>query len=477
MGCLGDMKPVIGPEGDLKPSQDKGLHCLECGTDLPDDASKCPNCGNEKNILPARWHPPDSFGGLKSSFSKLSNETRILVGLSLALLCTLWMLGSARAGSQVLLNGQQDTGIEIVRADLGNVVQIEEVEITGHPPGTSAQELEPVNIEDARLQANSVQDDGNWFDAVDLWTEVTRMENAVLDDFLALANAHDRVDDTFAALASLNSAIVRFPESPEGYLKLGNLQERMDNLNAARFQYQVGLTYCPGNIDLIENLHRVETGLGLVDETIPDFTPETVPAEIPVEIEPDGSVIVELVVPVIEPVEIEPDPVPENPVQPDTEPEPDIDEPLTLIGGEPDVLTSGTPDSDEPDGDVSDSTTPEEGLIIDILDFEISATNDMVSVNLIVNSPAAFSTSTASDPPRLIVRLPGTRIAPGSSIIRDININVPLVERVHLGEGSADNKTVAILVIYLGENVRHSVSADDHSVRVRIGKEPGEEAG
>lgn len=471
------MKPVNGPEGYLKPGQDIGLHCLECGTDLPDDASKCPNCGNEKNILPARWHPPDSFGGLKSSFSNLSNETRVLVGLSLALLCTLWMLGSARAGSQMILNGQQDTEIEIVRADLEKVIQINEVEIIGHPPGTSVQEQEPVNIADARLQAKSVQEDGNWFDAVDLWTEVTRMENAVLDDFLALANAHDQVDDTIAALASLNSAIVRFPESPEGYLKLGSLQERMDNLNAARFQYQVGLTYCPGNINLVENLHRVETDLGLVDETIPDFTSETVPAEVPVKIEPDGSIIIELLVPVIEPVEVVPDPVPENPVQPDTEPEPDIVEPITLIGGDPGVLTSGNPEIEKPDSDISDFSTPEVGLIVEILDLEISATHDQVSVNVIVDRPAAFSTSTASDPPRLIIRLPGTRIAAGSSIIRDININVPLVERVHLGEGSTDNKTVAILVIYLGENVHHSVSADDHSVRVRIGKEPGEEAG
>lgn len=465
------------------------MHCLECGTQFHVGESSCPSCGNDKNILPARWTPPDSRSFFEFFSLGLNNETRILAAMSLALICALWLLGSARARSTAALTNKSDSGVEMVRADLTGETRADDLELTGEPVNSPDLDEIPVDISEARLMAHNAEEMGMWFDAVDAWSMITRHESAEFDDFIALANANRMVNDTLSARSALNRAVVRFPDRPEGYLAFGELEESLGSLNAARFQYQVGLSYCPGNIDFIEKLHAVETELGFIEEIPPEPFIEEEPPGTPDITVTDEGVIIELVVPVIEPEpvppsEIETQPIPVEPeIIPEPEPEPEIEEdssesdgnvPVTLIGAsDPDVPATSDPDVEE----LTDETETEEFSVVEVLDLEVSATTERVSITLLVDSPAAFSTSTASEPSRLIVRVPNAQIAEGSGIIRDININVPLVDRVHLGEGASDTSTYVILVIYLGEDVRHSVSADAQSVRVSIGKDPGSEAG
>ncbi|MCX6646106.1 MAG: AMIN domain-containing protein [bacterium] len=453
-----------------------GMRCLECGAEVPEGASCCPVCGNEKNILPSRWTPPERIFYWKSLLPVFSPETRVLMALSVALICALWLLGSARVRSQAALLGESDKQVEIVRADMAENNRVD-FEIAGESVNSVVQGEDPIKIEDARFIAETAQNSGNWFDAVDSWTLVTEKENAEFSDFMSLANAQLMANDAMSSRATLNRAIVRFPDQPEGYLKFGELEESAENLEAARFQYQVGLSYCPGNIDLIEKLHAVETELGYVDEPIlePEVEPEQ--PEIPGVITTNYGVIYQLQVPVIQP-EPSPSPAaaPVNIINPAPPSEPESPQPLNLIGtGNPDVPTTSDPGVDDSNGEIPN--VPDEVSITNVQNLQVSATTEQVSLNLVVDNPAAFSTSTASDPTRLIVRIPNAQISEGSSIIRDVNFNVPLVERVHLGEGTSDSGPFVILVIYLGENVHYSVSAESQSVMVRIGKDPGTDAG
>jgi hypothetical protein len=421
--------------------------------------------------------PPERISDWKSLLPVFSPETRVLMALSVALICALWLLGSARVRSQAALLGESDKQVEIVRADMAGNNQSSDFNITGESVNSVAQGEDPIKIEDARFIAETAQNFGSWFDAIDSWTLVTEKENADFSDFMSLANAQLMANDAMSSRATLNRAIVRFPDQPEGYLKFGELEETAGNLEAARFQYQVGLSYCPGNIDLIEKLRAVETELGYIDEPIlePDVEPEQ--PETPGVTTTNNGVIYELQIPVIQP-EPSPPPVaaPVNIINPVPPSEPENSQPLTLIGaGNPDVPTTSDPGVDDSNEGISD--VPDEVSIINVQDLQVSATTEQVSLNFVVDNPAAFSTSTASDPTRLIVRIPNAQISEGSGIIRDVNINVPLVERVHLGEGNSDSGPFVILVIYLGENVHYSVSAESQSVRVIIGKDPGTDAG
>jgi hypothetical protein len=462
------------------------MHCLECGAEVPNSASCCQVCGNEKNILPSRWTPPERISNWMSILPVFTPETRVLMALSIALICALWLLGSARVRSQAALLGESDKRVEIVRADLeGNTIS-SDFDVTGESVNSVVQDEDPIKIEDARFIAETAQISGNWFDAVDAWTLVTEKANAEFTDFMSLADAQLMVNDTLSSRATLNRAIVRFPDQPAGYLKFGELEEAAGNLEAARFQYQVGISYCPGNTELIGKLAAVETELGYVDEPIPEPEIEPVQPETPGVTTTDNGVIYELQIPVIQPGPSPPHvAAPVNIIDPDDESnnaaaanpsEPETSQPLNLIGaGNPDVPTTSDPGVDEGNGGGSD--VPDELPVINVTDLQVSATSEQVSLNLVVDNPAAFNTSTATDPSRLIVRIPNAQISEVSSIIRDVNFNVPLVERVHLGEGTSDSGPFVILVIYLGENVRHSVSAESQSVRVRIGKDPGTDAG
>ena len=469
-------------EVDHTNGNQSGMHCLECGAEVPLDASSCPACGNEKNILPSRWSPPEAVSTGKSLITLTSSETRILIALSLALFCALWLLGSARVRSQAALMGESDPQVQMVQADLIGTGQPDDLEITGESIELPGQDEIPIDIDNARLRAESAQDSGNWFDAVDAWTLVTAHGDAAFSDFISLADAQIQVNDTMSARATLNRAVVRFPDQPDGYLKFGALEESLGNPGGARFQYQVGLSYCPGNIDLIEKLHAVETELGYINESFLEPEIEPVPPPTPGVTTTDDGVIVELQVPVIEPEPaLPPLEEPAEPPEPENvvESEPESPPPLTIIGiPDPDVPIISDPGVDEVEPEnQTGSDLLGQVSIIEVLDLQVSATNELVTISVLVNSPAAFSTSTATEPSRLIVRIPDAQISEGSGIIRDVNINVPIVERVHLGEGESDSGPFVILVIYLGENVRHSVSAESQSVRVRIGKDPGTDAG
>jgi hypothetical protein len=134
--------------------------------------------------------------------------------------------------------------------------------------------------------------------------------------------------------------------------------------------------------------------------------------------------------------------------------------PVTLIGVAPEG--SGSPASANGGGETYS------GPVVEVKDLRVEATSDQVTVELITDGPPELSSRSATDPPRLIVRLPYTRIARGSSFPTSVALNVPLVERVVIAETSDDSIVTVLLVIYMGPGTRYTVGSDAQSVRVII---------
>jgi hypothetical protein len=138
--------------------------------------------------------------------------------------------------------------------------------------------------------------------------------------------------------------------------------------------------------------------------------------------------------------------------------------PVTLIG-----LNGGTEETDgtaEPDGtDIADTITEDNEGTVEIRDITLSATTNKVTVQIFSNEPPEFSTSSATEPKRLILRLQNSVFAPGSRILRNINVNVPVVDRVTIVENEPDNKVI-VLVLYLGEDTRYTVTGESGVLKV-----------
>ena len=99
-----------------------GLQCLECGAILPGGVEKCPSCGNEKNLHGRTMVATGGDVSTKGSVAGqgMARDTRILVGLTLALFCALIFLGSARARREAMLKGISPENLTVVLADTGN---------------------------------------------------------------------------------------------------------------------------------------------------------------------------------------------------------------------------------------------------------------------------------------------------------------------------------------------------------------------
>lgn len=455
---------MSNPDRDQKAGTEDGvLHCLECGAELPADATRCTECGNERLILPTRWAPPDSGKPPLAFIGGLGRESRVLVGMTLALFCALILLGFAAAGTNAKLSGKSDNDVEIVMA---NRASTESQPVGNNLPEDSVDEVAvdgaPENIDELRAQALEAERNGAWFDAIDLWSEATNHADARLDDFLSLAEACEHVDDTHCAAMTLNRACVRFPEHPQGYLALGSLHERLGNLESARFQYEVGLGYCPGDPGLRQALRRVESELGVDGEEREGFDWQ--------QWAEDQSI----------------DSGESEPSEPDDVSDSGSDDSQSGSDGDSSGQDEGTPavtligdnadenDTEDRDTLIAENDTASEEALAAVVDLRVLATSEQVTIELITDEAVAFSTSNASDPSRLIIRIPDARIATGSA--DNVALNVPLVERVNLIESSTDNRIV-VLVVYLGENTRHSVASEGRTVRVTVWTASGTESG
>ena len=470
----GENKDNLTREGESGPQGTSVLHCLECGADLPSDAQSCPHCGNERLILPGRWSPPGDERSMdEPRTGRFNSDIRILVGMTLALVVALGILGSARGRTNARLAGEVNQGA--VRIETSQIN--DELEIQGAPIDDI--QFNDIDVEKIREQARLSEMNNAWLDAANTWMLVTLSDQVIVSDYLALGNAWEKAGDMTAASSALNMAIVKFPENPLGYAALGELNERQGNLNAARFQYEIGLSYQPDNSMLMAGLARTEEKLGYLD-TMPvpqdDFQFPLVPYE-----RDSDEMFQEVVSEVIGMEEYEErkqtfgGPVFVDPSQPDSPgPGPQIvtpenllnDDaaPVTLIG-----LNGGTEETDgtaEPDGtDIADTITEDNEGTVEIRDITLSATTNKVTVQIFSNEPPEFSTSSATEPKRLILRLQNSVFAPGSRILRNINVNVPVVDRVTIVENEPDNKVI-VLVLYLGEDTRYTVTGESGVLKV-----------
>jgi len=376
---------------------------------------------------------------------RLGREARVLVASTLALICALWVLGSASTHSGAGL-GSEAGDVKIVPAQPGYAAEAVEQEVF---PQQLEEELSATGADELRVAARDAEEKGAWSEALEAWTGIAGRPDAGVEDFLALAAVQDQLQDAASAATTLTRACVRFPDRPEGYIALGELYELAGNLNAARFQYQTGLGGCPENAALKRGVERVERALREEAATAPGL--ESPQGEIPTQA----------------PAVASPQDTPGAAVEtPQAQPQRQTAEEAESPEGGPVTLLDGRPE--EP-GEVG---TAEAGAaaapLTEILDFGVEATAEQVTIRLMTDRPAAFSSSVASDPPRLIVRMPDARLAL-SSLGCSMVLNTPLVERVNLVESSTDSNVV-ILVVYLGEATRHAVAADARSLRVSVGR-------
>ncbi len=409
--------------------------------------------------MPSRWVPPDDDEYHRSGTLGLGKEARVIVGLSLALFCALWALSAVRGHTQARLNGETELGIQVVDVnlnDIGSEQVYEETEVEPEP----IMDTESINAQ--RLSALAAETGGDLQSAVDILMSITADSGAVIDDFLMLARAQEELGNLQAAGETLNRACIRYPDRPEGYAAIGAFREREGNTTAARFQYQIGLSYCPGDENLLEGLSRVERVLDVDDE----------PVELPVLNEPEQiDEITEIIEPetvggspISEPEEIlssdemESSPGESSDMQTTEETDnPDDSELISLIGPE-------ESDSEIIIMDSEDSTEP---VIAEILDLYVNAEQDCVTIKIITDQPVAFSTSRGIEAPRLFIRIPDARIAVESNIVRSVVLNVPLVERINLVESTDSNMYVS-LIVYINQDARYSVAADSRSVNITI---------
>jgi len=451
-----------------------GLQCLECGAILPSGVERCSSCGNEKNLMAARWSPPGdghAKAAIRGQF--LGRETRILVGLTLALFCALAFLGTARARTETILRGEESGDLMLVGfgySASGDATVQDDTNVTNAALGS---ELDG-NINNLRLRAQVSDINGDFPAAVEAWKEVLGNPAAGLDDFLSLARAQEHNDDLLGAAETLTRASSRFPERPRVYLSFGALREREDNPEAARFQYQVGLSYCPDSEEIKSRLQEVDRVLTQNAEvTIPDWLNNTEIPEynIPGPPREPAPVVIYETEPVEETAvgEIGPvnifegaEEVPDN--GDNNQGEPDRSGVVTLIGSPGET----TPDEIEDNSTVSggdraaETTEP-----IELRDIRVVASDRQVTIELITSRPAEFSTNRGTDAPRLFLRIPNAVIPAGATVPREISVHVPIVERISVVDGSDTNSYVS-LVIYLDPAARHSVAAVGHSLLITI---------
>jgi len=457
---------------------DDGLQCLECGAILPAGIDSCPTCGNEKNLMAARWSPPGDVSSVDPVPGQgMARDTRLLVGLTLALFCALIFLGSARARTEAMLNGESPDELTVVSAGYGqsnDEPAVEEVSVSPEPVEDTD------DIDTLRLQAQVSDVNGDYTGSADVWKEVLAHPEAGLSDFLSLAKAQENDGDLIGSGETLTRACNRYPDSPDVYLALGGLRERQENPEAARFQYQVGVSYCPDNEELrtrLEEIVRVPA-----DETEiwpPDWLndPEVPEVEIPVPVEEPETIVLyephtedEVVSMDHEPVRIFIEPEETTPEGDNDNREPERSGLITLIGGAEEVEAEPEPENeDEPlvsEAEETDETEP-----LEIRDIRITASETRVVIEVHTSRPAIFSTSRGTDAPRLFVRVPGAIIPEGAPVSRNININVPIVERISVVENSDTNSYVS-LVVYLDPAARHSVAAVGQTLQITIARAP-----
>jgi hypothetical protein len=468
-----------GQSVDLNKDTVSEVHCLECGATLPVDVCRCASCGNARFILPERWIPPgesksgeepDSEGvtgeritgeegrGESLRVTRLGSEARVLVGLSLALFCALALLGSARDRTDARISGVEAKKMQVtIEKTSSNVA-------TAGVQDENAVVFNDTDIAALRASASKAEASGAWFEVVDAWTSVTNSPEVTLTDFVSLANAQVRVEDTNAALHTLNRAVVRFPDKPDGYLELGALREKLGDLNAARVQYNVGLSFCPTDTRLASALSRCENALGLTlpEPDYSDLTP--IQAMVPSDgSNPgDGWIAGELsgTIPwssLVHPAS--------NEIKTEV---PVKNKPQTLIGT----------DTVQPAVDSGEKNPPVvQEPVAWVRDVNVNATADKVTINFLTSGTIELSSRSSGNPSRLIIRLPRVKVAEGANFPRNISLNTSLVDRVAVVESSDDNIMTVLLVLYLGENVRWSVGSDAQAIRVNVVKAPADAGG
>ncbi len=475
----------LNNEEDLEEGSPDALHCLECGATLPSDATSCTSCGNEKLILPSHWPPPSQTGteGTKGVFSVLGKDVRMLVGMTVVLIMALWILGAARARTEALINGETGDSVEVVIANTdrdSTPTEITVIELPSEPAEN------PVDITELRIAAAAAGESGARYEIVAALEAVCEHPDAGFNDFMALVNSQQGIEDFDSAKATLNRICVRFPDRPEGYLMLGSLHEQQGNINAARFQYEVGVTYIPDNQQLRDALDRVNRELGIRDDEVltspvpewimPDFVEESAEPVVSLEdIFGEAASVEPVDVEEILSIPADPEPVQELIQSQDNEDESSSNNEtsvITLIGSGSGSGESASDETDISDADASEGT--ETTAIVEIYDLRVDSTTDQVIIELFTSNPAAISTSRGTEPSRLFVRIPDARLSEGAGIARSISLNTDLVERINVVENTDSNLWVS-LVVYFDQNTRQSVAADARSIRVTITRSNPEE--
>ncbi|HDS29662.1 MAG TPA: AMIN domain-containing protein [Firmicutes bacterium] len=425
--------------------------CLECGASVQPDASSCNECGNERLILPSRWTPNESESDFTSRL-RLGHETGILIGLTLALFLSLTLLSGARHRTEALLSGEKPGNMQIASASIAASVQ--NLPSSGETVGESSEDI-LVDIESLRELARECESKESWREAADAWALVIEHPENKIEDFLNSAQSREKIGDNPSAIALLNRACVRYPEDHRGYLRLGALQERLGNTAAAMFQYQVGLSFLPDNPFLLESMKRCEK---MLEPSSPpwDSMSDTASFDSLSDLFPRAD---------------QPESLEETPDESVIEESTDNREGLTtLIGDTPEPIRNnlvGNGQSTQVEEKKSEGEEEEPFTGTGVTDLRVVATRDSVTIEVVTDGPAELVSSHASDPPRLVVRLPNARILNGASVPSAVNLNTDLVERVNLFQTSTDSNVV-LLVVYLGENTRHTVGSDVRTVRVTI---------
>lgn len=452
------------------------LQCLECGAMLPSDSLSCPECGNDRHIIAERWAPTNEKNfSLHTLIPRFGSETVTLLVLTIALFASLMILGGARNRTNALLAGDI-AGTN--KLEVSKIADNNQVEIIGEPIGD---EKTPVTktLDELRQDAILAERNGLWKNAAEIWSVICQDDSATIDDFIAQGKAWEKAGDSVTALSAYNRTSVKFPENPSGYIEYGRLQEELGNLNSAKFQYEMGLSFLPDNPTLLAGLKRTSEKLGVdaVDfsKPVPDTFPVTTEAE---KKKPE---------PVSQPAIQKPAPVKTNPTpsqndstnnqKPVTNDKPDSSDSggkVTLIGsnngsGEKTESSSGN-GSNNADGSTADLSS-----VVELRDVSFEATTQRVDIILRLSGPVEFSTRSASEPLRLTLRLRKTKLSQELQNLRTINVKVPLLDRIALVESNPSGDEL-VLVMYLGADTGYTVAAETNLLRVILKTNPSKES-
>lgn len=437
------------------PLYDAGnTQCLECGALLSPDASACDSCGNAHLILPSRWVPPEEGKKPGKNLGMfMRKDTRVLLSLSIALFIALSLLSNARARTEALINGKSPENRIVFEKS-------ESLSTTTNVPEPDSRFQDDINA--LREAARTSDALSNWSTSVQIWSQVLNYPEAEADDFLALANALEKLGNIQAANEILSKAIAKYPQNPSGYFALGNLDERQGLFESARAKYKAGLLNFPEDKALAEGLTRVEKAIKTkeLQAIQPVLRPEETPMKPLNQYMTSG--------------------LPNDSLKPESAkiqaPQEKKDEEksspagkernrVTLIGeenSEKDTTATGGTETEEKKGSYL-------GPVIEILDLAFSATSENVLVQINTSGPVELHYRSASNPPRLVLRLSRAAISSNAHFPENITVNTPLVDRITMIQ-SPEEKSTVIFMIYLGEDARYSVSSDSMSVRVNISK-------